>query len=68
MEYMYNPYDEPMVFAPHDVLSKAVSDCALPNNDTEDPWDISTRSPKHVYFNLVERQRTWEIATRYVRF
>lgn len=68
MEYMYNPFDEPMVFAPHDILSKAVSDCALPNNDTEDPWEISTRSPKHVYFNLVEKQRTWEMATRYVHF
>lgn len=68
MEYMYNPIDEPMVFAPHDVLSKAVSDCAVPDNSTNDPWEISTRNPKHVYFNLVERQRTWEMATRYVQF
>ena len=65
MEYVYNPIDEPMVFAPHDVLSKAVSDCPIPEHDnTSDPWEISTKSPGHVYFNNVATQRTWEIATR----
>ena len=68
MEYVFNPFDEPMVVAPHDVLSKAVSDCPISEGDRSHPWEIDAKSSKKVIFNNVAMQRFWQIATRYVHF
>lgn len=64
MEYAFNPFDQATVHAPHDVLSKAVKSCSIPEGDSKnDPWEISTRSPRHIYYNFLGSERTWEIAT-----
>ena len=65
MEYVFNTNDQPKVFAPHDAVSKAISSCPVPEDESNDPrpWGISTSSPQNVYFNDVGRQRIWGLAT-----
>lgn len=63
MEYAFNPFDQATVYAPHEVLTKAVKSCPIPEGDSNDPWEISTKSPRHIYYNFLGSERTWEIAT-----
>lgn len=61
MEFAANPFDQPMIYAPYDALSKAIRSCPNPEYDLRNLWEMEPKSRQHLNFHNLAEEPTWEI-------